>query len=60
DSGVSIEVVVFPAKHNEHVLSATPVPSAAKYATQEECEKQERRGCSFLFEGNAAAGWYAN
>lgn len=60
DSGVSIEVVVFPAKRNGHVLNVMPPQPAAKYATQEDCEKQEKRSCRFLFANTNAAGWYAD
>lgn len=59
DSGVSIEVVVFPAKRNGHVLHSTVPPVAARYGTQQECENQEKRPCNYLFNGDAAAGWYA-
>jgi hypothetical protein len=60
DSGVSIEVVVFPAKSNGHVLSPTAPQTSAKYATQKDCEEQEKRSCHFLFAGDDAAGWYAD
>jgi hypothetical protein len=60
DSGVSIEVVVFPAKSNGHVLNPIIPQASAKYATQKDCEAQEKRSCHFLFAGNDAAGWYAD
>jgi hypothetical protein len=59
DSGVSIAVVVFPAKSNGHPLHSIAPAISARYGTQQECEKQEKRSCKYLYAGTDSAGWYA-